>query len=58
MLKGNPCMVTQISIAKKGKHGSYKASIFGNDLFTNNKYEETMATDHTVLVPNVEKNIF
>lgn len=56
MLKGFPCKVSDYSTAKPGKHGSAKASIVGNDIFTGKKYEDSMPTAATVLVPNVFKN--
>lgn len=55
MLKGFPCKVTDYSTAKPGKHGSAKASIVGIDIFTNKKYEDSMPTSATVLIPNVNK---
>ncbi len=38
MLKGYPCKINEYSTAKPGKHGSAKATIVGNDIFTNKKY--------------------
>lgn len=55
MLKGHPCKVTDYSTAKPGKHGSAKASIVGNDIFTGKKYEDSMPTAATVYLPNVTK---
>lgn len=55
MLKGFPCKVTDYSTAKPGKHGSAKATIVGNDIFTNKKYEDTAPTSATMQVPNVSK---
>lgn len=55
MLKGFPCKVTEYSTAKPGKHGSSKATIVGNDIFTNKKYEDTCPTAATVRIPIVTK---
>lgn len=55
MLKGFPCKVSDYSTAKPGKHGSAKASIVGNDIFTGKKYEDSMPTASTVMVPTVNK---
>lgn len=55
MLKGFPCKVSDYSTAKPGKHGASKASIVGNDIFTGKKYEDSMPTSSTVLIPNVLK---
>lgn len=55
MLKGFPCKVTDYSTAKPGKHGSAKATIVGNDIFTNKRHEDVAPTSATVQVPNVSK---
>ena len=55
MLKGFPCKVTDYSTAKPGKHGSAKATIVGNDIFTGKKYEDSAPTSHTMQVPEVTK---
>jgi translation initiation factor 5A len=55
MLKGHPCKVTDYSTAKPGKHGSAKATIVGNDIFTNKKYEDTAPTGATTQFPLVVK---
>lgn len=55
MLKGFPCKVSEYSTAKPGKHGSAKATVVGNDIFTNKKYEDTAPTGAGALVPNVTK---
>lgn len=55
MLKGFPCKVSEYSTAKPGKHGSAKATIVGNDIFTNKRYEEIAPTGATIGVPNVTK---
>lgn len=55
MLKGFPCKVTDYSTAKPGKHGSAKATIVGNDIFTGKKYEDSAPTYSTMQVPNVSK---
>lgn len=55
MLKGFPCKVTEYSTAKPGKHGSAKATIVGNDIFTGKKYEDTAPTGATGSVPTVTK---
>ena len=55
MLKGFPCKVTDYSTAKPGKHGSAKATIVGNDIFTNKKHEDTAPTGATLQVPIVTK---
>lgn len=55
MLKGFPCKVTDYSTAKPGKHGSAKATIVGNDIFTGKKYEDSAPTSSTMQVPNVSK---
>ena len=55
MLKGFPCKVTDYSTAKPGKHGSAKATIVGNDIFTNKQYEDSWPTSAGVRVPIVNK---
>ncbi len=55
MLKGFPCKVNDYSTAKPGKHGSAKASIVGIDIFTGKKYEDSMPTAATVLIPTVNR---
>lgn len=55
MLKGFPCKVSDYSTAKPGKHGSAKATIVGNDIFTNKRYEEICPTSANIGVPNVTK---
>lgn len=58
MLKGFPCKVSDYSTAKPGKHGSAKATIVGNDIFTNKRYEEICPTSANIRVPIVEKKEF
>jgi translation elongation factor IF5A len=55
MLKGFPCKVNEYSTAKPGKHGSSKATIVGNDIFTGKKYEDSCPTSHNMQVPIVNK---
>ena len=55
MLKDHPCKITDISTCKPGKHGHAKANIVGVDIFTNKKYEDSMATSHNCDVPFVNK---
>lgn len=55
MLKGHPCKVTDYSTAKPGKHGSAKATIVGNDIFTNKRHEDSCPTSANVRVPIVSK---
>lgn len=55
MLKGFPCKVSDYSTAKPGKHGSAKATIVGNDIFTNKRYEEICPTSANMRVPIVNK---
>ena len=55
MLKGFPCKVTEYSTAKPGKHGSAKATVVGNDIFTGKKYEDTAPTAASAYTPNVIK---
>lgn len=47
--------MTEYSTAKPGKHGSAKATVVGNDIFSNKKYEDTAPTGAGALVPNVTK---
>jgi translation initiation factor 5A len=44
MIKGHPCKVSDYSTSKAGKHGSAKAHIVGNDIFTNKKVEDSVGT--------------
>lgn len=53
MIKHFPCRVTEYSIAKPGKHGTPKATIFGEDIFTKKKYEDTFPASATVQIPIV-----
>ena len=55
MLKGHPCKVTDYSTAKPGKHGSAKATIVGNDIFTNKKHEDSCPTGANMRCPIVNK---
>ena len=55
MLKGFPCKVIDYSTAKPGKHGSAKATIVGNDIFTGKRYEDSCPTGHNMSTPIVNK---
>jgi translation initiation factor 5A len=55
LLKGFPCKISEITTSKAGKHGHAKASIVGNDIFTDKKYEDCCPTSHNMEVPNVVK---
>ena len=55
MIKGKPCKVSSFSTAKTGKHGSAKAMVTGNDIFTNNKLECTFSTGDNVDAPVVKR---
>jgi len=43
-----PCRVVELKISKTGKHGSTKANMFGYDLCTGKKYQETVP-GHTTM---------
>ena len=51
-----PCKVVAYTTAKTGKHGHAKASITGIDIFNGKKYEDSVPTSHTVLVPNIKRS--
>ena len=55
VINGHPCKITEISVAKTGKHGHSKATIVGVDIFTNRKYEDQRPSSHTMQVPNITK---
>jgi translation initiation factor 5A len=52
VIKGIPCRVTECSTVHN-KVGSVKATIIGNDIFTNKRYEDTFPASASVAVPNV-----
>ena len=51
LIKGHPCRIVDMSVAKVGKHGSAKAKITGIEVFNGNKYEEIHPTSHNIDVP-------
>ena len=55
ILKGYPCKIVEMNVAKVGKHGSAKAKITGIDIFTGNKHEEIHPTGHNIDVPNIAR---
>ena len=56
VFKGRPCKVVAYTTAKTGKHGHAKAKITGIDIFTGKKYEDSVPTSHTVMVPNIKRS--
>ena len=58
VFENRPCKVVAYSTAKTGKHGHAKAKITGIDIFTGKKYEDSVPTSHTVLVPNIKRSQF
>ncbi len=56
VFENRPCKVVAYSTAKTGKHGHAKAKITGIDIFTGKKYEDSVPTSHTVLVPNIKRS--
>jgi translation elongation factor P/translation initiation factor 5A len=56
LMSGNPCKVAELKISKTGKHGSSKAAMFGYDLITNRKYQETVP-GHATLLEYVPKKM-
>jgi len=55
LLKGHPCKIVEMTMAKTGKHGGAKAHITGIDIFTDKKYEEIAGSTQNVDVPNTER---
>ncbi|EAS04503.1 eukaryotic translation initiation factor 5A (macronuclear) [Tetrahymena thermophila SB210] len=55
ILKGFPCLVTEITTGKGGKCGHIKAYIIGIDIFTGKKYEELCPILHNIEIPFVKK---
>ena len=56
VFENRPCKVVAYSTAKTGKHGHAKAKITGIDIFTGKKYEDSVPTSHTVMVPNIKRS--
>ena len=56
VFSGRPCKVVGYTTAKTGKHGHAKANITGIDIFTGKKYEDSVPTSHTVMVPNIKRS--
>lgn len=54
-LRGNPCIIKQITSAKTGKHGGCKIHIAAVDIFTGQRHEEHFMSGNNVPVPNVVK---
>ena len=52
-IDGRPCKVVEMSTAKTGKHGSAKANIRGQDIFTLKMKEFIGPTSHNVDTPFV-----
>jgi translation initiation factor 5A len=52
MIKGHPCKIANVAVSKTGKHGHAKANFTAIGIFTNKKYEDFMATSHTMMVPS------
>ena len=55
VINTRPCKIVAYSTSKPGKHGSAKAHIVGQDLFTSKKMEEICPTSHNMLAPNVSR---
>ena len=55
MLKGHPCKISDYSKSKTGKHGHAKVHFVGYDIFTNDKYEESVPGSHNMEVPLVDR---
>lgn len=55
LIKGHPCKIVDMAVAKVGKHGSAKAKITGIDVFSANKYEEIHPTSHNIDVPVISR---
>ena len=56
VFENRPCKVVGYTTAKTGKHGHAKAKITGIDIFNGKKYEDSVPTSHTVLVPNIKRS--
>lgn len=58
MLKGHPCKISDYAKSKTGKHGHAKVHFVGYDIFTNEKFEESVPGSHNMDVPLVERADF
>ena len=54
-IKGFSCRIAHITFAKTGKHGSAKAMMFGYDILTDKKHENSTSTTNTMMIPIVKK---
>ena len=55
IVRGFPCKVITFATAKPGKHGSAKAMVTAEDIFTGKVYSETFGTGDLVPAPAPEK---
>lgn len=46
-----PCIISEISISKTGKHGSSKVMITAYDMFTNKKYDDAVPATSSMQCP-------
>merc|ERR1711920_219373 len=55
MIKGFPCKITELNVAKNGKHGACKVILKGKDIMTSKVHECTYQGDKMVDAPIVKK---
>ncbi len=55
LLDGEPCVVTNLSVSKPGKHGEAKARIEAVGIFDNIKRSLVKPGDYRIEVPIIEK---
>jgi translation initiation factor 5A len=57
-IRGRPCRVVDNAVTKNGKHGTTKANIEGEDIFTGRKYEYVCPGAFALPCPFVVKSEF
>ena len=58
LFQNRPCKIVEYKSIKTGKHGHAKINLVGIDIFNGKKYQDTLPSDHNVIVPEIKRTEF
>ena len=58
LFQNRPCKIVEYKSIKTGKHGHAKINLIGIDIFNGKKYQDTLPSDHNVIVPEIKRTEF
>ena len=58
LFQNHPCKIVEYKSIKTGKHGHAKINLIGIDIFNGKKYQDTLPSDHNVIVPEIKRTEF